>query len=190
MIFALLVAIAAAFAVGAAGLSFAHLRRVAAVAAFDARSLATSLKRLPPAERIEALARRGGDRWEGRLAGDLLAAEDASARLAIVNDALADVDGELRASAGWPSAAVRIDAFGALLLCAIAVLAHRLDAVLPIVGVAGAGLVGTIECGRRARKLASEKRAAVDALVDAVASPFLGDATPPPTRRRGRSRRS
>lgn len=187
----LLVALAALVALGSAGLSLVHLRRVGRVASADDAALATALKRVAPESRIAELSRRATGEWEARLARELLATEDASARVALVNDALADVARALEAGAGWPSAAIRIDALGAVLLVAVAVLTHRLDAVLPIVGVAGAGLVVVVEASRRAKRLASAQRAAVDALIEVVAAPFAGDAPPPPRRRghrRGASR--
>jgi len=161
--------IAAVFiAVLSAALSLSYLRRVVSLTSIDARALAASLERLPEEARLAEMQRRCPEGWERQLAIELVEAPGEPERVAIANDALADVAHRLDGGAGWPAAALRISALGALFVAAIAYLVQRTDLLLPVLGIGAAGLLASVEIGRRARSLASRQREALDALIAAA----------------------
>lgn len=181
---AALIAVALVIAAACAALAWAQLRRVLRSASPDIRALATTLKRLPPHARVEELARRAeAGSFEHRLAQNLLEearADDKShaekARIAAVNDALADIDHTLSAGAAWPGVAVRVCARSSLLLAVIAFVVERsASSILPLLLIGGAGSFACIALGRRSQREARERRAAIDALV----SVLLGPSDPP-----------
>jgi hypothetical protein len=176
----------------ALGLSLAHLQRVARVASRRDVDLARLLRATPVERRLSELALRGGHGWAGQLGHALIAMNGAADRVAHVNETLADLECRLDERVGWPVAALRISVAGAILACVPAVLAHRLNAVLIIVVLGAVGALGSIECARRARRLATAQRAVIDAVIDA-ASPALATGamkTAVSVRRRHRSRSS
>lgn len=184
-------ALAGTFAIVALGLSSAQLRRVAHVASRRDAELAVALKRTAVERRLDELARRsepGG--WAGQLAHELLELEAPAARVAHVNEVLAELEHRLCEGSAWPAAALRIAVAGAFLSCAIAVAVGRIDTSLVAVAVGAVGALGSLECGRRAQRLASAQRAAVDAVVEAAAPALLVGITDDAThvRRRHRAR--
>jgi hypothetical protein len=191
---ALLVVLSSLLAASCAALAVAQVRRVARATSTDARALAASLRRVPAEVRAAELARRAPpESWEGRLGVELGEAATDAARVAAVNDALADVARELEAGAGWPAAAVRLAAFGGLLLIALGLLAHAgAVAVTLAAGIGAGGAIVAALAGRRAGSLARAEREAVDALVDALALPAARrgpDAVEPAGRGARRTRR-
>lgn len=183
-----LVALTALVAFGAAALAWGHVRRVARATSIDAASLFIALRRLPLEARLAELERRTPpSTWEHRLAGDLAGAAGEAERIAVVNDALAAVEAELSAGAGWPSAALRIAIFGTLLGAALSVVVHRPDVILFLAVVGAVGAIAAVEAGRRAKRIASAKRASIDSLIEtALGSP--PPASVAPGRRAGRRR--
>lgn len=185
----LLVLVGASVAIASVLLSRAHLKRVQRVTSGQTTALAIALKRLPPSERLSALAKRApAGSVELRLAEELRAARDEAARVDAIADVLADIDLAFEASASWPSAAARIAVYGALACAALTLLLRSgpyPPAALVVVGIAGAAL--SVSLGERARGLASEQRRAFDALVDAL---VLRERTPVASaERNGRARR-
>lgn len=134
------------------------------------RALAADLRRAPQGERVLELQRRaptGG--FEAELAADLLAAPNGDARVAAVNEAIADVEQSLTRGAVWPGSAARIAAWGSACVAAIHYLADGSGAALIVVGVIGAASVmACVGVGRRASAIARERREAVDALMTAL----------------------
>jgi hypothetical protein len=141
--------------------------RQAAASRSRARSLMRALAALPEDERIVTLARLAGAlRWEGRLAADVLAASDERAKIAAVNDALAEVEHALHVGEAWPAASLRIALFGTTLLGIVAYLGARaLLLALAIVGVGASAALACVEAGRALRRHAAAERQAVDALI-------------------------
>src|SRR5262249_15632268 len=120
-----LTGLAAALGVGSAVLAWAHVRRIRAGTAERARLL-DALKAAAAGQRIARfveLAPPGG--WEAILAKELADAADERTRIAAANDAIADVELGLVASAAWPASALRIALFAGLLLAAVAFIATR-----------------------------------------------------------------
>ena len=181
-----LVALGVAVAVLGAWLSASQLVRVRSAVSSDAESGARRLARLPDADRPAALERAAQPgTWEADLARALANATDEAPRIAAVNEAVAELGLRLDERAGWPSAAVRLSAFGTMLLAVVAVIAQRVDLVLPLVGIGGAGVLVCAELARRSRAEAVRRKKAVDALVGAVLP--LSPSPGPGTGRRVRS---
>lgn len=172
---------AIALSAGCAALCYAHLRQVRGVASPDLRALTASLRRTPEVDRLDELARRSRPgTWEHRLASEMRGAPIDRARVAVINDALADAELSLVAGAAWPPAAFRLCTYGSLLLAIAAFLAEGFTPAIPVVAVTGAaGAIACVEIRRRARHEARAQREAIDALIAAVAGPLLtpgGDA--------------
>jgi hypothetical protein len=165
---ATLIVAAVLLAAVSSGLSLSYLRRVMSLGALGARDLARSLGRLPIEQRLGELERRAPEGWARELARDLVAAPGEAERVAITNDALADVAHRLDEGAGWPAAGLRISAFGALLVAAIALLVQRMELILPVLAIGGAGALASLEIGRRGRSLAARQREGLDALIETV----------------------
>lgn len=183
---------------GCLALAWAPARR-AAVNRDAARALSLALKALPEIERLTALARLAGpSHWAGRLAAEVLEANDERAKIAAANDALAEVEHALRLGEAWPATSLRITLFGSTLFGIIAYLALRAPLfALAILGVGAAAALACSEAGRALRRLAVAERQAVDVLVS-VALGSLTRAAPEmperrahrrPARRVGRSAR-
>lgn len=174
-----LIAFAAVVSALSALLAWAQVRRVSTITSLDAASVARSLLRLPDDQRAPELARRAAaGSWEHSLATELVDAAGDQARIAAVNDAVAQLELRLGERAGWPSAALRISALSALLLAVIAQLVHRTDAVLPVLAIGGVGVVAALDAKRRALRGAKAQREAIDALVAAVAGKLELSAQP------------
>jgi hypothetical protein len=152
-----------------AALAWAQVRRVERATSGQTGALAASLKRAPIDDRAGELARRASpDSWERRLASQWPAAGDPSSRVALVNEALADVEHALDAGRAWPAAAVRIASFGTVLLAAAALLSSAPRWALAIVATGGVGAIFAGLAGKRAESAARAKRAAVDELIEAL----------------------
>jgi Flp pilus assembly protein TadB len=174
-------------------LSWRHASRVARAISVDARALARSLRALPGEARLPELARRSpAESWERRLALALMDAADLRAKVAAANDLLAEVEQQLDLGAGWPPAAVRLSALGALLLATLSLLARA--GLVTIIVVLSAGTLGALvsaAVGRAGRAAAERQREAIDALLDAVLGPIdVGERTPSAPARRSRRGRS
>jgi hypothetical protein len=183
------VALAAILGAGCAALAWTHARRVAQVTGAEVSALVVALKKLPEAERLDALARRSRPgSVERRMASLALAEGGDRAKIAVVNDVLAEVEHSLERSAGWPSAALRIALFGAMLLAVVAYLtAQEIRWALAIVGIGGVAALACVEANRAAKRGAEAQRQVIDALV-ATALGHLVDGAPEPPRRRSRRR--
>jgi Flp pilus assembly protein TadB len=167
---ALLIGLSLVLSAASAALSWRHASRVAGATAGDTRSLAHSLRALPPEARLLELSRRApAGSWEHRLALALLEAAAPQARVAVANDLLMELERRLDAGAGWPPAAVRLSALGAGLLATLSFLAHAGLATIVAVLAAGAlGALASAAAGRAGRAAAARQREGIDALVDAT----------------------
>lgn len=176
--------------VGCAALAWSHARRIGQVASStDVDALVIALKKLPEAERLPALCQKSRPgSFERRVASEALTAPSDRAKIAVVNDALADVEHSLRVGAGWPSAGIRIALFGAMLFGVVAYLtAREIRWALAIVGVGGVAALACVEAKRAAQRSAEAQRTAIDALVS-VALGHLAEGAPDISRRRVRRR--
>lgn len=174
-----------ALGAGCAALAWAHARAVAKVTSTDVGALVIALKRLPEAERLPALSRRARPgSFEHRVASEALSAPDDRARIAAVNDLLAEVENVLESGAAWPSAGIRIALFGAMLLGVIAyVWAYEIRWALTIVGIGGAAALACVEANRAAKRGVASQRRAIDALVLAAVGNLAEGAPDAPERR-------
>ncbi|HVY46997.1 MAG TPA: hypothetical protein VHB21_14015 [Minicystis sp.] len=185
-----LVAASAALGAGSAALSWAHAIGVIRSTSSDLAGLAAGLKRVPMPERPAALRDRAAEgSWERGFAEELVEAQDERWRVAAANDALSELAHTLEARAAWPNAALRIAAFGALLLGVLGfLLDHDLGWALPILAPGGVAAVLCLEAGRRARAAARARRRDVDALVDVVLGPMAREEAEKSEARRRRRR--
>jgi Flp pilus assembly protein TadB len=159
---------------------------VARLTATDARALARALRALPAEARLEELARRApAESWERRFAEALREAEGERARVAAANELIAEAEHRIQLGAGWPAAATRLCALGALLITAAAYLAGAGPAVLGAVVVIGAaGAMASAGAGRAGRAEAERQRGAIDALVAAAVGPLAEEPPEAPGPRR------
>jgi hypothetical protein len=162
-------AVVAALLLGLAcgALGVAHARHVRALRPSRLDGLRATLRRLPLEQRAGALLDQvGAGGWLDELASALAAPIDSRARAAAVNDVLGDLASELERGSSWPRAAVRLTAFGGLLLVAVSVLRSEGALIVAIVIglVATGGLVAAF-AGQRARVMARALREDVDAIV-------------------------
>jgi Flp pilus assembly protein TadB len=124
---------------------------------------------MPAGDRVEELARRArAGSFEHRLAGDLMEAADEGARVAAVNDALADIEQALAEGERWPASAARIAAWGTMLIGVVAFLAQVGTSILAIAGIGGASTIASLGAMRWASQAARDRREAIDALVIAL----------------------
>jgi len=190
VVLALLLTLALLLGLGCALLAWSHVRRVGEATSSDIVALTLALKKLPDAERLPALARRAPPAsWEQRLAADLLEAPTAAAKIAAVNDALADIDHTFRAGAAWPSGAIRIALFGGMLLGVTAWLAaQHLTGALGIVAASALSAAVSFEAKRSAERRVVAQRRAIDDLVTALVGRLAPDASAPLPERRSRRR--
>jgi hypothetical protein len=187
----LCLALTLALSAGSLALAHAHLRRIRRASSLNLRPLEISLKRLPAHDRPRELARRAlPNTWEHRLAEDLLQAPTDAARIAAANDALADMELTLAATASWPRAAVRICAFGTMLLAVIAFLLQRsAEPLLVLLAIGAAAAFACAGIDRKAKGAAREKRESIDALITTLmgtetrSAPDAPSSTPPRRRR-------
>jgi hypothetical protein len=190
----LFIALSLAVSSACAALSWQHARRVARAVRGDATSLARALRSIPGEARLPELARRAPtDSWEHRFAVALMDAAEPRARVAAANDLLAEVELQLDIGAGWPPAAVRLSAFGAMLLATLSFLTRAgLPAVVLVLAAGAVGALASAAAGRAARLAAVRQREAIDALVDAALGPLVTDRGGPrePPRRAPRALRA
>src|SRR5262249_14222365 len=135
----------------------------------DARVLAGVLRRTPPEERgarLASAAKPGS--YETRISAAFNEAQSAEERTFSVSDALADIDRDIDERSGWPAAAARLGAFGAMLIAGLAYLASGRWAMLLAGAAALPGIVVPIAVARRAKSDADTLRRDLDALVDAL----------------------
>ncbi|AUX45750.1 hypothetical protein SOCE26_072460 [Sorangium cellulosum] len=190
---ALFLALSLAASGACAAVSWRYPRQVARATSGDARALARSLRALPGEARLPELARRSPpESWEHRLALAVMSAEGPRAKVAAANDLLAEVEQQLDLAAGWPPAAARLSALGAVLLATLSYLAKVGPSVLALVlGAGAASAIASTAAGRAGRAAAERQREAIDALVDAALGPLdraVGAAPERPRRsRRARS---
>jgi hypothetical protein len=177
-------------AAAAVALAWSHARRVARATSGEAARLASALKRVPEADRVAELHRRSRPgTWEHQLAADVLEATSDAARVALVNEALYDVERDLEVGAAWPAASVRIALSGGLLLALVAYfVTGEIKWSVALLGAAGAGAVASFEAGRTARRAAEAQRKAVDALIAVTLRDLVMDGAP--ARSRTSTRRS
>jgi hypothetical protein len=115
-------------------------------------------------------------------------AEGDRAKVAAANELLAEAEHRLEVGARWPSAAVRLSAFGALQIASLAVLTGAGAPALVVILAAGlAGAVASALAGRAGRAEATRQREAIDALVATAVGPLARATRParagPPSRR-------
>lgn len=192
---AFLFALAVLVGAGAAILAWSQVRRAAAPTKGDPAALAAALQRLPAETRLRELRRRAEPgSWEQQLATEALETPDESARVAVVNLALAEVEHGLSEGAGWPRASLRIALLGGALLAFVARLADE-DQIrwsLAIGAVGGLAALSCMEARRIAERHAATQRRAIDDLVAATFGAGLTAAAPrhaPDRRARWRARR-
>lgn len=190
MVLGLLVTLALLLGLGCALLSWAHVRRVGEATSGEAGALTLALKKVPDAERLDELGRRARPQsWEHRLVGDLREAPTAAAKIAAVNDALAEVEHTFRAGAGWPSGGIRIALFGGMLLGVSAWLAARdISYALGIVAIGAVSAGACFEAKRSAERRVTAQRRAIDDLVAIAVGRLVPEAGALPPERRSRRR--
>ncbi|WP_156339126.1 hypothetical protein [Chondromyces crocatus] len=161
--------------------------RVGAVTAPDIAGMTRLLRRMPEKERLAVLSREAAPgSFEGRLARALMDVSGAGARVAIVNELLAEVGHETELGSAWSQTASRLAALGGLLLATSAYLMGAPPrTVVVVLGTGAASAVWAAALGSRARVEAVKQREIVDALVSAV----MGDVVEPPGASERRSRR-
>jgi hypothetical protein len=161
-------ALAVIVGIGSAVLAWSQVRRAAAPTKGDPVALAVALQRLPAETRLRELqCRAESGSWEHHLAVEALDMPDESARVAVVNLALAEVEHELNEGAGWPRASFRIALLGAALLAFVARLADESQSrwSLAIGAVGGLAALFCMEARRSAERHAATQRRAIDDLV-------------------------
>ena len=186
MTIAILAALAAAIFLFVTALTWSHVRRVARVTSGQARALATSLKRVAEDSRASELERRApAGSFEHAIATALRDAPDDASKIAVINDALLDVEHTLRQGAGWSRAGIRIALSSGLLLGLTAWLATgNLRAAVILVAASGASALVCVEAGRSAARHDRAQRADIDALITVVVGRLV-DQAPPQGERRG-----
>ncbi len=187
---ALFVVAATLLAGACIALAGGQVARVSRARPSEIDALRSALRRLPFDARAAALAERAQDSgWLRELGEGLRDATSPSTRVAAANDVLGDVARTLDAGAAWPSAAVRLAAFGGLLLVALGLLADAGAVVVTLVaGLAGVAAVLAAVAGQRARRASAALREAIDDLVALCAPPE--DRADPVERAPRRGRRS
>lgn len=166
---------AASLAIGVTSLLVAwrQLRAVDEVALDDVEPLAIALKRTPRDARLSALvARSAPGTFAHRLGSEALGAPNDRARVAFVNELLADVDHALSSRSAWPKAAVRIAVLSGLLLASIAILANvDMSWAIAVASVCAAAGIGCAAAERAVVKRVEDRKRAVDVLVSVVLEP-------------------
>ena len=191
MIAALLVATAALVQIACVALSWAHFARVSSTVPPGAAKLSAALKRTPRDDRIAELVRLAPpSSWPHRVAAEMLQASSDLARIAALNEVLAELEHDLVRVASWPAAAVRVALLGSVLPAVAAYFAGEQGAVPVLLALGLTGAVFAAEAGRRAKHRASAARTAVDALAHALAGHLDGGAPTARERRRAPARRA
>ncbi len=160
---------------GAALLARSHARRVARSLSPEIAGTVEALRGVPLEDRVAKLASLAPpSSWEGELASELARAGHGAARAAALDDALADLEGELQSVRGWSETALRLAVLGGLLgASAGAIAAGLVEALAALaLGVVGAGLAAAF--GRRARALEAGHRRRADDLVTLLAGGRAG----------------
>ena len=151
-------------------LGWAQLSRLNKYPAPNLSELTLLLKKTDQSNRIEELLKySGADSWEHRLGAELKNAPGESYKIAVINDALADVDHLLRERSGWPKASVRLCAFGTM-LCGVGAMLVRPD-ILVLLMVLGVGAGGALLClmtSQKAERKAARARENIDAFILAL----------------------
>jgi hypothetical protein len=162
------------FAVGAMAISFERLRRVHRVVTFDLGALAGALGRTGDAERLrracELMVEEAGDTWESEIVRAALDAKSPSARTALVNEQLGDVESALGWGSRIPIAAARLSAMGTMSVLFFSLAGGNMPMgdVMPLIAWGGAGVLGALAIGREADRAAGEMRRGIDAWVSRV----------------------
>lgn len=182
-------------------LAWSHVRRVEGAVSSDLRAVAAAVRRAPEGQRVLELS-RSAPAWsfEASLATQLSCARTEEARVAAINEALAEVDISLTERARWPSSAVKIVLWGTMLISISAFLSRSVASsapgtttsapILAIVVIGGASAIACLSAGRRADRAARDRREAADALVTAlVGRPPDPRSAPDTTKKHRRPRR-
>lgn len=171
-------------------LAAAHLRDVRRAQPMGLDEARAALRRAPREARAAKLAEIAPPAsWLAELGRALSDGGSREARAAAVNDVLGDVARSLDATAAWPSVAVRLSAFGGLLVVVVAVLSRAGVVVVGVdATVAVAAALVAVRLGSVARAETAALRAAVDDLVGLCVSP--GERAEPTERASRRGRRA
>lgn len=164
------IAIALLLSLGCLALCLAHLRQVQRAVLPNLAGLARSLRMKDKSDRIDelAMAAKAGS-WEHGLGTALKGAGSESDRIAIVNDALLEMEWTLSERSAWPRAAVRLCMFGTMLAVVASVLwAPDIRVMLAVLGAGGAGVLGCAVCAKNGAQAAARARADADALTSAL----------------------
>lgn len=168
--------LAVALAVASVLAAHAHGARVGRVLAALADLRPGRLRALPGERRLDHIATRAQPgEWLALLAGELRTEATSRGRVLLIDEALADVERRLDASAAWPSAAIRVAAFGGLGLGLAAYLtgSGAMAIVASCSGLLGAALAAAARA--RAVERARACRASIDELFDALADTSTAD---------------
>ena len=156
-------------------LARSHARRVARSLSPDVSRTVEVLRGVPLEDRVAELASLAPpSSWEGELASELARAGHGAARAAALDDALADLEGQLQSVRGWSETALRVAILGGLLgASAGAIAAGLVEALAALsLGVVGAGFAAAF--GRRARAFEAGHRRRADDLVTLLAGGRAG----------------
>ena len=190
----LLVTFAATLACACAFLASAQVAAVVRSTPRELAALRAVMRRLPREERVTAIVEHeASSTWLGALGSVLGDAASPAERAAAANEVLGDLEGSIEARASWPAAAVRLAAFGGLLLVAMGLLAQvGAVVVTSIVGLTGVTTIVAGLLGRHARLRSSALREAADDIVSLCVPPAEreepGDRAPRRGRRGARRR--
>jgi hypothetical protein len=163
-------ALAVVVCLGAVAAGLARLGHVQRALAFDPRELARALGHRPSAARLSELARAvadAGPSWEADVLGDIVAARSSAERRAAVNLHLLDLEHALGWGSRIPAAAARIGLFGPLFIAFLSLArgVHAVSAILSLLCWALVGLSGPLWAGRLAGRLAEDRKAGTDVLI-------------------------
>jgi len=166
--------VAMLFALGAVAVSLERLRRVHRAVTFDLGVLAGALGRMGDAERLrracELMVEEAGETWESEIVRVALDAQSPTARTALVNEQLGDVESALAWGNRIPLAAARLSAMGTMSVLFFSLAGGNMPVgdVMPLVAWGGVGVVGALAIGREANRQAGEMRKGIDAWVTRV----------------------
>ncbi|EYF08939.1 hypothetical protein [Chondromyces apiculatus] len=189
----LLVALALALALACAAGAWRYRDKVRRLSGGDVEATARSLRKLPREERLVALSQcapRGS--FAHRFALTVMEVRGDDARIAAVNELLAEAARVLDVGAAWSAVGTRLGALGGLLLATLMYLVGGPPAMIAaVLGLAATGAILAATLGASARAEAERQRRSLDDLVAVV----MGDSGEAPERaaspgRRQRTRRS
>lgn len=136
------------------------------------------------------IASASGPQWRAELAESFADAEGDAERIAVVNDALADVEHDLDVAGRWPVTARWLALYGWLLAVLAGLVWSPEPVLLASVPIAFGAVFGTQTARRRGRRGARACRVEADRFVAAVAGELLHrDVNMPVRRHHGRRRR-